>query len=268
MKRLYLFAFFLLIICNTACVQTKFKEPQNKNSNDLEFATAKSIAELRASMGVAGAKLITENIVINGQVIANDRTGNFYKQIIIDDGTAAIPILLDAYNLYSNYPIGTKLYVKCKGLYTNFYYKLPQLSFLPDSRGVSTPIPFHLWSQYLLKSTNLGSIKPIEVSIVDAMKVKPELLNRLVAVVDVQIQDTLVKEFALHPDLSSATNIKLMDCDSNTIALRTSGYSNFRNVRPRTGRGKITAIYTVFNNTPQLVLRDTSDFEMDQPRCF
>lgn len=257
------------MICNTvACIQTQYKEPQNENANDWEFAAAKTIAELRADMGVAGARLITENIVINGYIIANDQTGNFYKQIIIDDGTAAIPILLDAYNLYSYYPIGTKVYVKCKGLYTNFYYKLPQLSFLPDSRGASTPIPFHLWDQYLLKSSKTDGIKPIEVTIADAMTAKPELYNRLVTIVDIQIQDTLVKEFALHPDLSSATNIKLMDCDSNFIVLRTSAYANFRNVRPPIGKGTMTAIYSVFNNTPQLVLRDTNDLEMNTPRCF
>jgi hypothetical protein len=218
-------------------------------------------------MGTAGPQIINDNVVINGYVIANDKTGNFYKQIIIDDGTAAIPILLDAFNLYNDFPIGSRVYLKCKGLYTNFYYKLPQIGFLPDNRGISAPIPFHLWGQFVIKGNEVEYKKPIEVGLSDAHIAKAELFNRLVTIPEVQIQDTSIQELALHPDLSSATNISLMNCDSLFIALRTSAYASFRNTKPPRGRGSITAIYAVFNNTPQLILRDTLDLQMKGTRC-
>lgn len=259
----------LLLCLLSACTKKKFEEPFGKNDANPSFAIYKTIAELRNSMGVSGVKEIKENILISGVVIADDRSGNFYKQIIIDDGTAAIPLLLDANNLYNDFPIGQKIYVKCQGLYTAFYYKLPQLGYVPDSKGLLSSIPFHLWNQFIIQSDERDTINAIEVSIADAMKAKSELFNRLVTITDAQILDTaLVQQYALPSSLSSATNIQLTDCDSNLIILRTSGYSRFQSKRPPTNRGKLTAIYAVFNNTPQLILRDTSDVEMDLPRCF
>lgn len=268
MKRSILKLLLIGIIFECSCVQQKFKEPKGTN-NDFEFATARTIAQLRAGMGIAGAQEIKDNIIISGFVIANDKTGNFFKQIIIDDGTAAIPILLDAYNLYNDYPIGQQVFIKCKGLYTNFYFKLPQLSFLPDERGASTPIPFSLWSKYILKGDAIEFRKPIETTIKDVMSAKPELFNRLITLTDTQIEDTVnTKFYAFDAELSSATNIKLLDCDSNFISIRTSGFANFRTAKPPTGRGALTAIYSVFNNTPQLILRDTVEVNLHHQRCF
>lgn len=269
MKSWYSYMALFVLLLAGACVQQKFSEPKSNSTNSPAFAVYKSIAELRSSMGVAGAKEIKENILISGTVIADDRSGNFYKQIIIDDGTAAIPILLDASNLYNDFSIGQKVYVKCKGLYTAFFYKLPQLGYVPDDKGLLSAIPFHLWNQFMMKTDEQDTIKPIELNVADAMKAKSELFNRLVTITDVQVMDTvLANQYALPASLSSATNIQLTDCDSNLIILRTSGYCRFQSQMPPRLRGKISAIYSVFNNTPQLILRDTPDVDMNLPRCF
>ncbi len=265
------FSFLFTVLCtlHIACVQEKWDRPNPKNDRDLNFAIYKTIAELRSSMGSSGYREIKDNIIISGEVIADDRTGNFFRQIIIDDGTAAIPVLLDANNLYNDFPIGRKIYLRCKGLYTSFYYKLPQLGYIPNQNGLLTAIPYHLWDNYIVAAEMQQAINAIEVSIADVKIAKPELYNRLVRMIDIQILDTnKATQFALPANISSATNIQLMDCDSHIIALRTSAYSSLQALRPPKGRGKITAIYTVFNNTPQLVLRDTSEIQMRSPRCL
>ena len=260
---------FIFYFFCSACVKQKYTTPENTNETDPRYARYISIAELRSNMGISGNKEITDNIVIAGVVVADDRTNNFYKQIIIDDGTAAIPILLDAYNLYSDFPVGRKIYIKCKGLYTNYYYKLPQLGFAPDNRGMISPIPYSLWKDYIIKANQGNAIDPIKVNILDVIKTKTELLNRLISIDDVQIADTTNSlVYAIPSELSSATNITLIDCDSNSIILRTSGSSSFRVVKPSTGKGKIIAIYSTFNNSPQLILRDTSDIQFTKKRCF
>lgn len=268
MKIRKLFFLLLPVLFTEACVSQKFSDPENSNKTDPGFAQYKTISELQRSMGTAGTKEIKENIVISGIVIAEDRSGNFYKQIIIDDGTAAMPVLLDAYNLYGDFPVGRRIYVKCKGLYTNFYYKLPQLGFSPNGYGGVQPIPFLLWDQFIIKSAIGNEVKPIEVSIADAKKAKPELYNRLITIREVQLLDTAAAtQYALPATLATATSIKIMDCDSNQIILRTSGYSNFQGARPPCGQGSMTVIYTVYNNTPQLILRDTADVQMRSLRC-
>ena len=118
----YSLLFTLLCCLNIACVQKKFDTPTKNNTKDFNFSIYKTIAELRASMGTSGFREIKENIIISGEVIADDRTGNFYRQIIIDDGTAAIPLLLDASNLYNDFGVGRKIYVRCKGLYLSLIH--------------------------------------------------------------------------------------------------------------------------------------------------
>jgi hypothetical protein len=57
------------------------------------------------------------------------------------------------------------------------------------------------------------------------------------------------------------------DCFGNAMMMRTSGYASFASARTPAGHGAITGIYTVFNNTGQLVIRDTTDIDMKNTRC-
>lgn len=256
----------VLLVCN-ACVKQRFTVPADAQSTDAEIPEYRTIAELRAGMGNSGGK-ITGNILISGVVIADDREGNLYKQVIIDDGTAAIPVLLDAYNLYSDFPVGRKLSIKCKNLYTHFYYKLPQLGFEPDDKGNLSAIPYHLWDQYLVKGSSGNDIPLTTVLLADIRKAVPELYNRLVLIREVQFADTNLSEYAQPAALAGATSVALVDCDSNTVLVRTSGYSSFQSFKPPKGSGQLIALYTVFNSTPQLVLRDTADVQFHSTRCF
>ncbi|MFR9504061.1 MAG: DUF5689 domain-containing protein [Rikenellaceae bacterium] len=67
------------------------------------------------------SEIITENWVVRGKVISSDESGNVYKSLYIQDGDidegtrAAIELRLFASN-YVNYPEGSTVYVKLKGL--------------------------------------------------------------------------------------------------------------------------------------------------------
>jgi hypothetical protein len=264
----YRILLLVTIVLNAACLKQKFPSPADTNSSDPEIFEHRSIAELCADMGSSGTREISGNIIISGIVVADDRQGNFYKQIIIDDGTAAIPVLLDAYNLYNDFPVGRNVSIKCKGLYTGFYYKLPQLGFAPGARGTLASIPYHLWDQYLVKGSTGNKVPVTLTSMADIKKAVPQLYNRLIMIQGVQFADTNTAQYAQPASLAGATSVQLMDCDSNTVSVRTSGYSSFQFCKPPKGRGTLSAIYTVFNNTPQLVLRDTADVQMRLSRCF
>lgn len=255
----------LLILLLSSCVKQQFEEPSAFHG-DQDIPTYSTIAGLLERMTGTGGE-VKEHILISGIVIADDRSGNLYKQIIIDDGTAAVPVLLDGYNLYSRFPVGTRLNIYCRGLFTGTYYKLPQLGYLPDSKGALSPVPFFLWEQYIVKTGYGYPTIPVTAQLSDISKAKPELFNRLVYIPEAQFMDTTASMYAYPSEQSAATNMVLMDCDSNTLLLRTSGYSSFRDAAPPKGAGGITGIYSVFNNTPQLILRDTADVKMSYPRC-
>lgn len=267
--RIYiLFFVFGTILLSEGCVRKRFDSPHNILYEDGVPPKYKTIAELISMIGNNAALPIEEHIFIQGWVIADDRSGNLYQQIIIDDGTGAIPILLDAYNLYAFFPVGTRVLVYCKGLQVGKYYRLPQLGFASGSVSSIAAIPFHLWFDFLKVSDSQHQVQAIPVRLSEIEKPRPELYSRLLIIPDVQFRDTQVKLYALAPELSSATSINLIDCEESSIVLRTSAYARFRSAKPPVHKGYITAIYSVYNNTPQLILRDTTDLKMLDIRCF
>ncbi|MGC4057667.1 MAG: DUF5689 domain-containing protein [Chitinophagaceae bacterium] len=256
-----------MLWADTACVRKNYPVPQQP-ADTATLWRYQTIAEFKANMGSSGSKSINEAVIISGSVTANDRTGNFYKQIIIDDGTAAIPLLLDGYSLYTLFPEGRHIQIRCKGLTTQFSNKLPQLGYRLNSQGTLLPIPWQLIDMYITKGVPGSSPQPLRVRLSEVRKALPELLNRLVLIDSAEFSDTMMPQsFAVSPDLSSATNLTIRDCDSNTILLRTSGYCSFATVRVPRGKGSIIAVYSVYNNTPQLLLRDTADIHFTDKRC-
>jgi len=60
---------------------------------------------------------ITNDFTIEGIVVSNDKSGNIYKTLYIQDSTGGITLLLDQVNLFNLFPPGHKVFVKCKDLY-------------------------------------------------------------------------------------------------------------------------------------------------------
>jgi hypothetical protein len=264
MIRQLIFIFWLGCLCS--CKKPRFYITEF-NADTIQLWQPLSIAGLKDLAGTSSSKQITNTLTISGKVIAHDKSGNLYKQIIIDDGTAAIPVLLDEYNLYAQFPLGKRVQVLCKGLILAESNKLPQLCFALDSQSNPLPIPSVLIPDYIKKAPVTQKTSPIQVRLSEIKKALPELYSRLVVLDSVEFTDSLLICFALPPELSTATNLYVRDCDSNVIALRTSAYAAFASFKPPTGSGSIKAVYSVYNNTPQLILLDTADLTFTQKRC-
>ncbi|RYY44989.1 MAG: hypothetical protein EOO06_17265 [Chitinophagaceae bacterium] len=112
-----------------------------------------TIAALKALHQTAGAyDIITSDLVIEGVVVANDRSGNLYKQIFIEDTTGGLQIALDATNLFNTYPVGRKVFIRCKDLCISDYNNTPQLGVKATVAGLPSfeAIPGSLISKYVI----------------------------------------------------------------------------------------------------------------------
>lgn len=227
-----------------------------------------TIADLKA-MHVSGQyEQITEDKTIGGVVIADDRSGQFYKTIVIQDETGGISISLDAYDLYTSYPIGRMVYVKVKGLYLGDYNKLIELGGGVDNSG-STPrlanIPSTLIDSYLIKGSLDNVITPKVVTIDE---LNDSYQNTLIELDDYEFAAADTSKTYAKPDLSSsAVNFTLQGCSDKSIILRNSSYADFAGYNVPNGNGKLIAVYTVFGTTKQLNIRDTTDVQFYNPRC-
>lgn len=93
----------------------------------------KTILELKSLYKNAPVK-IEDGIIIGGQVISEDRSGNIYKSIYIQDETGAIEVKIGKNSLYNDYKLGQWVYVKCSGLTLGAYNGMIQLGY-EDASG-------------------------------------------------------------------------------------------------------------------------------------
>jgi hypothetical protein len=125
-----------------------------------------SIKALKAMHTSAGAyDVITSDIIISGIVVADDKSGNFYKQLYIQDATGGLQILLDANSLYGSYPVGRRIFIKCKDLCISDYNRTMMLgvkALVSGSPSVEG-IPANLISKYVIGGSLNNPVVPIKV---------------------------------------------------------------------------------------------------------
>ncbi len=270
------FTLWLLCLCTfviPSCLKKEYDIPPDLSGYDPMLPVTHNIAQLKAMNGaydpVYGGDntMITDEIIIAGIVTANDRSGNFYKQLVIQDDTAGIMLLIDVSNLYNSYPAGRKVYIKCKGLWLGYENGLPVLGYEPNPQNRLNMIPQQRISDFIVQANIGNEVKADTISLVKAKTPDARYFNRLICIREVQFTDT-DRTFSLP---NSTTNRRIEDCDNNALVVRTSNYAHFANVLLPAGSGTILGIYTAFvstaGTTPQLLIRDTTDLHFDQMRC-
>lgn len=109
----------LFILAFSGCVKENFDQVPEYT---VDYESNTSIANLKALYS-GSTVLIDTNLIIKGIVTADDQTGNFYKELYIQDETGAINVRLDETDLYTKFPIGRLVYIKCKDLAIDFIYQ-------------------------------------------------------------------------------------------------------------------------------------------------
>jgi hypothetical protein len=233
-----------------------------------------SIKQLKALLVTSGVPVqVTTDIIIRGIVIGDDKSGNLYKNLVIQDETAGILIRMDGTNLFTSYPVGTELFVKCRGLYLGDYNRLIQLGGGLDNSSTPpsvTTIASGLFNQYLVKGSSGNVVVPKVVTVSQlTTDLHDSLQNRLIKLEGFEFAaaDTSKTYANVTVDPPVSVNFVLRNCSASTITLRNSGFADFAPINVPNGNGSIVAIYSVFGNTKQLTIRDTSDVQFTGARC-
>ncbi len=256
-----------------SCVKQNFDAPPDTVHYDPNLPVQASIAQI-SSIGVnmsSGKSRVLGDTTIYGVVVADDKSGNYYKQIVIEDTSGAgLVLYIDKSYLYNDYPVGRKIYVKLKGLTLANYNGLPEIVFSADQAGVTVPIPSGLVGNYITKASYPNTTVTSKSVTIEQIKGNPNAyLNTLITLSNVQFDASSNNVSYAAPSASaSATNRTIEKCDhSASVILRTSGYSSFQPTLTPAGNGTITAICSVYGGTIQLILRDPSDVSMTATRC-
>ncbi|MFA6151690.1 MAG: DUF5689 domain-containing protein [Chitinophagaceae bacterium] len=270
MKINYILSILIILGLFSSCLKKKNDSPEINANYDPALAVNFNLGKLNLLTPPEGAPIkIDSDWTVVCVVRADDASGNIYNQLIVEDSSGGIALLLSENSLYTRYPIGKKLYLKIKGLYLGNNHGTPQLGATPvaDNSGILqvSDIQAKLLNQIIITSNTTIALPPIEVSLVDLTLSRNDLVNRLLLIKNVELNNPTYDN--IYADPLIATSIKLRDCSGASIVLRTSNYASFQNYPTPFGKGNITAIYSLYNNAGQLTIRDTTDVKMGLARC-
>ncbi|MCW2121100.1 DUF5689 domain-containing protein [Flavobacterium sp. 7A] len=269
MKSLLYFSVVCLFML-WACVPGEIEIPQLV-CNQPDFETNRSVVEVVKNANSV-VKQYTYDDIIEAYVISTDEYGNFFKTISFQTlATTTTPSIgfsvpIDASNLYVDYRLGNKVYLKLKNQYTDIYYgglrvggiyanaynesSVGRLS-QNDYKNILYPSCTTLADGQLIKSVTIPEL------------LKDSNLNTLVELSDVQFASTALGRhyFEESNNVGGGTNWYLLDKNGNQIYLRTSSYARFAsNLVPIT-KVKIRGVLTKFGVDYQLVVRSEADIE-------
>jgi len=202
---------------------------------------------------------------IKGVVTGNDIEGNIYNQIAIEDGTGSIIICIAQGGMFGQLQVGREIIVELQDLYIGSYGQQPEIGTPYTNKNGRTYVSRMsrtLWQSHF-KMLNMKSTSPIEfdktmLGNVDYMK---ENCGRLMTIKGVKFQGGGKKVFAADKDKDAANSVNraLIGISSNQLVVRTSTFADFANKTLPQGEVDITGIFTRYNNTWQVLIREESD---------
>ena len=271
MKAIKYISFFVLSLVATSCMND-FDEPQFSESpfgnNEIGKATH-TIAELKAKYNstISGNSVqkITEDIIIEGVVVANDESGNVYKQFIINDETGAMVIGVNDVGLYAMVPKGQRVRIACKDLHIGGYGKMAQIGSLYN--GKVGRMNRYIYPQHVrligLPDPTQPEMQPELINDTFFTNENMDKLAKFVRLEGVEITEADGKALWAPEELQNSSNVveRHIKMGKTNIVLRMSTYADFANEAIPDGTLNINGVVTRFNNYWQFVISNTADIE-------
>ncbi|MGL5235773.1 MAG: DUF5689 domain-containing protein [Empedobacter falsenii] len=210
---------------------------------------------------------ILDDLIVEGFVISDDETGNVYKTLMLQnsatDGTDGIQFVSDLVNLYTRYPLGSKIQIHLKGLKVANDRGAIKIGSSVGQYDLNNLLESDIKSKIFRTCDPLVEIKPrVYTNIKDALT--EENINTVVTLEGVQfLQPEIDKTYA---ENQVTKDRKLVDKKGEEVILRNSGYAKWWQSALPTGSGSIRVIISRYNSTWQLYINDTNDVKFDQGR--
>lgn len=254
----------------TSCLKKNYPTP---DLQDPPVGTVYTIEALRQVIVDAGdpkdyanSDIFKNDASVYGIVTADETSGNCYKYVFIQDRASGKGIELYM-NAVTGLRIGDSVRVCLKGATLGVYRGTPQIQ--------------NLSPKDVIILANGKYIEPKLVTIADIeaqTSTATNLCGTLVTLDNVQFSDPS-KAWAVLEEGETGSNVNrdLNQYDDNcqgkkTIIVRTSTYAAFADQQLPQGKGRITAVVTLYRTssyTWQLLIRGVgaSEVSMDGPRC-
>ncbi|NRD24509.1 hypothetical protein HNV10_14720 [Winogradskyella litoriviva] len=218
-------------------------------------------------------------IYVKGYVSSSDQTGNFYKELYIQNSaenpTSAMKIVLDQTDNYNQFNKGREVYINLTGLFIgeertgSGIITLGGGTEFDQYGGTVTSLNFNQIAQKVLRSGITEEIVPLVVSF---SEINDTHVGMFVQIDDVEFADDLNGLRYFDPIEVYDTSRTLQVCNGfnyDEFILETSSFADFKEYLLPTGNGSIKAVVSKTYDASSyiLALNSVDDVSMDGPRC-
>lgn len=266
----YLSILALSLFTVTSCMnefdEPDFKEPPFGNNaiGEKNMTIAELKAKYASTISSSGVQEVTEEIVIEGVVVADDATGNVYKQFVINDETGAIIIGVNDVGLYAMVPVGQRVRIDCKGLHVGGYGKMAQVGGLYEGKiGRMAKSTFREHVRLVGAPTMVQpELVPEVIDDTYFTNENKENLAKFVRLENVEITEANGTELWAPEELAYNNVVERhIKMGKTNLVLRMSTYADFANEAIPDGKLNINGVLTRYNDYWQFVISSTSDIE-------
>jgi hypothetical protein len=245
-KILILLAGLSILFAFNSC-KKKYDEPPLA---DVKNGHIYSVAELKtiASCTNCSTRFTTDAYFI-GVVIADELSGNCYKEIYVRDryNTGGIHLVMKA--SHCNFFIGDSVHLNLKGYDVN----------MNSSTQGMLEIDTVDFEHTMVRFAQGANPQPIEIGL--GCNYSNYLCN-LVKINNTTFAVGYKNVIWADPIAQTSGNNNLRDCDSNIVVVRTSNYAKFAQQLTPSGYGSVIGIATAYGSTNQLVIRTPEELSL------
>lgn len=225
------------------------------------YPTEVSIAFLKTLYKGAPVK-ITGEYVISGAVVSSDMHGNFYKTLVVDDGTGGIELKPDMEQTFKVFLIHSRVRVRCNGLWLGSYGGTIQLGAEPYDTYQTQYIPAAEIAERISSDTEFhGEVLPRRLTF---SEITAAHISTFAEFGGVRFADEETGLTWADADAETDTDRHLVDVSGDTLIVRTSRHATFAGRMLPHGTGRIEGIIGYFNGKYQLVVCSDQSFLNDE----
>lgn len=206
-----------------------------------------SIAHLK-TLATGQSRTITEDISIEGYIVANDLFGEYYKSIVLCDESGGIEISIETNSTASIFPCAAKVRVHCTSLVLGNYFGRVILGAKSYDYTVGRIDESDFTRYFTIDRLSPKTIEPTPITIAE---ISPALIGNYVEIADVEFTDG-GKQRWCDIDCESGeiitTERELCDTQGHSIWIRTIAQCSYASEMLPTGRGRIRGIIERYSN--------------------
>ncbi len=272
----------LAYVFNSCVRDTDYETPQiTCNEPEIDPASMTDIGAVLANWHTINQSSYDRNVLefagvdddpvyLTGYVVSNDKTGNFYHELFIQDDLTdpqhAVKLAIDQRSLFTRYDLGRKLYVKLNGMGLNKVHGEYVIGELNGSDII--PIRAHIADENILRGCEPADLQAKLVA--SPNDITDDMIGMYVQFDNMQFDLSEVGKTFVDPADSYDTHRLMKSCaDNSELHLETSTFASFKDMLLPEKAGNVKGIISRNYSDDFYVLRvnNPADFDFNNNRC-